>query len=102
MPSEGGSVNLTQSKNITVEKGTTVTLHAYPNDGWKFNKWQGDVSGEQKSINITITEDIKAIANFDEKKDIVDKAKENKGILMLVSGASISLIGGAMRFTSLL
>ncbi len=44
--------------------GTTVTLDAAPNDGYKFNGWSGGASGMQNPLTITLNSNQSITANF--------------------------------------
>ena len=44
--------------------GTEVTLTAIPNEGFKFDTWTGDLSGETNPIKITLDGNKTVIANF--------------------------------------
>ena len=60
-PPGSGSINPSSG---TYDKGTRVTLTAYPNSGWEFDKWGGDVSGTSPSVTITMDRDKHVIAYF--------------------------------------
>ena len=46
------------------EYGTTVELTAIPGTGWSFSHWDGDITGSENPVNITIDEDKEVTANF--------------------------------------
>lgn len=61
-PSEGGSVNLSDS---TYEDGSEVTVTATPNQGWTFTKWTGDQNSTDNPFTFTMNENINLTANFE-------------------------------------
>ena len=44
--------------------GSSVSLHAEPDPGWRFDRWEGDASGTDESIELTITGPVSATAVF--------------------------------------
>jgi len=65
-----GSVDekVVQQKAKEYDQGTVVELTANPADGWKFVKWQGDLSGTDNPTQITVDSPKSVTAVF-EKKD---------------------------------
>jgi hypothetical protein len=47
--------------------GDIIPVSAVPAEGWQFNHWDGDVSGNQDQIEVTIDKDTSVIAVFVEK-----------------------------------
>jgi uncharacterized repeat protein (TIGR02543 family) len=62
-PSNGGIMILDPEGGI-YDEGTTVKITAAINEGYRFDKWTGDASGNESSINITIDRDKNIIGNF--------------------------------------
>jgi hypothetical protein len=60
-PVGGGSVNVS---NGTYDAGTEVTLIAVPAIGYRFDHWEGSISGTSDNTVITIDSDKTAIAVF--------------------------------------
>ncbi|WP_207681920.1 InlB B-repeat-containing protein [Desulfonema magnum] len=58
-----GTVTRTPDKT-SYECGSTVTLSAIPNSNYKFDHWEGYLTGNQKSTIITISQDIRITAVF--------------------------------------
>jgi len=54
----------------TYEEGTVVTVEATPAEGWEFDEWTGDYTGEESVINIEIDQDKQITANFYEPKEL--------------------------------
>lgn len=96
-PPGAGYINMTQSEEVSVEKGTEVTIQAHSYSGWKFVKWTGDVSGTSKSITITMNSDRTAIAKF-EKVGIADWIVSNIQYILMAIG-SIVLVGGIVKLS---
>ncbi|MBD3287720.1 T9SS type A sorting domain-containing protein, partial [candidate division KSB1 bacterium] len=46
------------------EPGTDVTLTAEPAEGWKFVQWDGDISGTENPVTVTIEQDVTVRAVF--------------------------------------
>ncbi len=61
----GGTVTKTPDQP-SYDYGDVVTLRAYPNPGWSFADWSGDVSSTSNPRSITITEeeDVNVTATF--------------------------------------
>jgi len=53
LPSEGGTVS---PQSGTFEKDQQINITATPADGWGFKEWQGDVSGTENPIQLTVNE----------------------------------------------
>ncbi len=58
-----GSISVSPQKS-KYEAGTTVTLTATPKEGWEFNGWEGDATGTNKTITVTMTANKSVRANF--------------------------------------
>ncbi len=63
---KGGRVKIDPLEEEYIE-GSKVTLTAVPEEGWQFHSWEGDASGTEKSITITM-DDNKEIQAFFERK----------------------------------
>lgn len=70
-----GRGNVTRSSNEDYhDKGTEVTLTATPSEGWVFDSWSGDASGNQNPLKVTIDASFELSANFvtiDGKQDLL-------------------------------
>jgi hypothetical protein len=51
VPSNGGSIT-SSAQTYTLDEGSSVTLTAVPQPGFRFNGWQGDVSSSNLSITV--------------------------------------------------
>lgn len=49
------------------ENGSQVQVNAVPDGGWQFEGWEGDMSGTDKMVNVTINGDTVITANFTEE-----------------------------------
>ncbi|MEX0660192.1 MAG: hypothetical protein WEA58_07155 [Balneolaceae bacterium] len=54
-----------QEKTTDYEHGTTVELTAEPDDNWEFVEWQGDLTGSDNPVTITIDEETSVVATFE-------------------------------------
>lgn len=61
---EGGSVNIDPDKE-EYEEDTEVTITASPEEGWKFTEWTGSYNSEEKTLDLTITNNETLKANFE-------------------------------------
>ena len=60
-----GQGSITRSSNASAfEAGSVVTLTSSPVSGWKFVRWDGDASGTNKSVNVTMDTDKNVQATF--------------------------------------
>lgn len=62
-PIDGGAVTKTPNKSYYM-LGEEVTLTVTPNEGYTFEGWSGNLTGEQNPVTITITGNMKITANF--------------------------------------
>lgn len=64
-----GSVDerIVQEKTTEYEAGTTVELTAQPSDGWRFDRFDGDIIGEDNPQNITVDGPKEVTAIFEEQ-----------------------------------
>jgi len=60
-PSGAGSV---VPESGAYDKGTQVTITAYPNAGYKFSHWSGNASGTSNPVTLTMNANKNIIANF--------------------------------------
>jgi len=54
------------SSDNTFVEGTTITLRAYSNSGYRFRNWSGDISGTSSVVQIVVTKEMYITANFEE------------------------------------
>jgi hypothetical protein len=98
-PGEGGSVLVTDPKGQTVvDENTAVTVQAFPNAGYRFKGWGGDVMGKDTRLTFMAKGgSMMIIATFEKEVPLAEKAvglvKENifkiltaVGLVMVVSG----------------
>jgi len=62
-----GSVNLNPGES-TYADGTVVELNATGDPGWIFNRWDGDLSGDNNPEYITMDGDKTVVANFTQER----------------------------------
>ena len=100
-PSEGGSINLTHAETVTLDKGETIQLEAFSNEGYAFERWDvGAESFQDKHITYVIEEDTTATAHFNEKESPVEILKKYLG--WILTGGGVVLIGGAFFVAKML
>ncbi|GEM_PF-2753740 len=58
-----GDVDIDPEREV-YEEGSKVTLTAVPDEGWKFNRWLGDIEGDEDFINATVDTDMEITAQF--------------------------------------
>lgn len=89
-PSEAGSVSPSSGE---YDKGTEVELTATPNEGWIFNGWQGDYSGNQNPSTFMIDSDMSVTGQFIKRihsllilkgKEVSMKKLFNKKLLIIL------------------
>jgi Divergent InlB B-repeat domain len=66
-PSEAGSITLQPESSNGYAAGTEVAISARANKGYRFVSWEGDVSGSDRSITITVDEAKTITARFAEQ-----------------------------------
>jgi len=66
-PDNGGVVIISPSGGSYIA-GTTVTITATPNNGFTFDHWGGDVSGDSSTITITMDGDKTVTAYFEKTR----------------------------------
>lgn len=94
LPEGGGSITLAQSSQVTVDKGEIINLQAFPNEGWEFDRWSGDVAGTDTFLRVVMDSDKTAIANFREKGLVdVPLAMMIAGGLMIPTGLVLVVKG---------
>jgi surface protein len=67
------------SKTTEYEHGTLVELTANPATGWKFVEWQGDVTGTDNPIQLTVDEAKDVTAIFEKKSYALTVNKTGQG-----------------------
>jgi surface protein len=63
-PAEGGSVSPADGE---YEEGNTLEISASPNEGWRFDHWEGDHSSSNSTTEITVDTDKNITAVFEKK-----------------------------------
>jgi len=66
-PTEGGSVLLQTESSTGYPAGTQVTITARAEKGYRFVSWEGDASGSDRSITITVDAPKTITARFAEQ-----------------------------------
>ncbi len=59
--------------------GQVVTLEAFPEEGWKFSHWSGDLNGSINPATITITENKTVTAHFVQFTYVLDITIDGSG-----------------------
>lgn len=63
-PSEGGTISPSSG---TYSEGETVTLTGTPSTGWRFVRWEGDLSSTQNLSTLTMTKDYSVVGIFEKR-----------------------------------
>jgi len=62
-PAEAGTVSVEPGEEA-LRVDDSVTLTALAADGWRFDRWSGDMAGEQSSQTLTLRGDLETTAHF--------------------------------------
>lgn len=60
---ENGSVSTAPALDL-YEAGSEVTLHATPSEGFRFNGWEGGITGIDNPVTVTMERDLAVTARF--------------------------------------
>jgi len=90
-PAGSGTVGMTLSKQVAVDKGEIVNIRASPNEGWEFDYWSGDITGTDPFLRVTMDSDKTAIANF--RKALAGQVSENLPLVSMIIGGIMVLVG---------
>jgi hypothetical protein len=93
-PPEGGSV---VGNYGMVDKGTTVELTAYPNEGYRFVAWRGAVSWDKPKITFVANDDMDVQAVFEQKQGVMKYLSQYLSIGLAVLGAILMGLSFAFR-----
>ena len=66
-PTEGGLVVLEPESSNGYAAGTDVTITAKAAKGYRFDTWEGDLSGSKKSVTVAVDGPLTITARFEEK-----------------------------------
>ena len=75
-PAEAGSVT-PATREVT--EGRKVEISASPNEGWVFESWQGDHTGSENPVSITMNSDKDILAKFVKKEYALTVTIEGEG-----------------------
>ena len=65
---EGEGTTNPPAGTYTYKQGEEIKVTAYPEDGWYFSGWTGDIVDENEEIYVTVDEDKTITANFEEEE----------------------------------
>ena len=74
--SEGGSVSY---EGGSLEAGTSLTINATPDNGYRFTGWSGDAAGSENPLTLEVYSDLSITANFERIKHTLAVAIEGSG-----------------------
>jgi len=74
--SEGGSVSY---EGGSLEAGTSLTINATPDNGYRFTSWSGDATGSENPLTLEVYSDLTITANFERIKHTLAVAIEGSG-----------------------
>ncbi len=63
--SDGGNVLHPGVGSFTYDRGEVITFSAEPEEGWKFKGWEGDIQGNDGTLELEIYEDLEVRALFE-------------------------------------
>ncbi len=75
-PPEGGSIE--PSEGVYPE-GEEIALTGIPNDGWIFNRWDGDISSAENPLSFVIARDISITGIFEKRNYPLHITTEGEG-----------------------
>ena len=80
------------------EDGQEVALVALPDEDWLFDGWSGEVTGQEDSLTVVMTEDLNLVANFAHSSvEIPDSLRFEAEDMFLYSGYVFQRVSGASR-----
>jgi len=74
----------------TYIEGTLVTVTAIPSSGWKFDHWEGDVTGINPEITVEMVQNLSIVAVFSEEKPMWPYVAGGLGLLGLAGIVLVS------------
>lgn len=96
-PTKGGSVTITGEVlpmgPAAFPQGTEVTIEAFPNEGWEFDYWSGDATGQEKAVTLLMDSDKSVTAHFVETVPLDGLARTN---WFLVAMGAAMAVGGVV------
>ncbi|MFD2727668.1 GH39 family glycosyl hydrolase [Hyunsoonleella rubra] len=72
----------------TVFTGNEVTFNAYPDAGWEFQGWSGDISSTENPLTITVNSDLSINATFVEDALSVNKNQLSQDFILYPNPSS--------------
>ena len=75
--------------------GTNVTVTAYPNEGFDFSGWTGDITAKDTTILVKMDKNISIVANFTEKPVVAVNKFPWKRLLTYIG---IAIVAGLALF----
>ena len=73
-----GSVNPSSGQ---FDEGESVTIYSFPDSGWVFSNWEGDLTSSQTPATITMDSDKRIIAVFERKEYTLNITIEGEGFV---------------------
>jgi len=88
---EGNGVvqeDVVQPKETQYPYNTVVQLTAIPSDGWQFERWEGDLGGNENPAQITIdhAKSVTAVFSFTEDLVFLEEYAQQEGVVKTNSG----------------
>ena len=74
--SAGGAVSY---EGGSLEAGTSLTINATPDNGYRFAGWSGDAAGSENPLTLEVYSDLSITANFERIKHTLAVAIEGSG-----------------------
>jgi outer membrane protein assembly factor BamB len=93
----GGQVEFPSDQGL-VEEGVLVSFTALPDEGWKFNRWKGSVSGTDSSIAVKVVDNLTFTAEFEKKTVDVSVSISGGGTLTSPDLSKIIFVNDVLTF----
>jgi hypothetical protein len=93
-----GSVDINPEK-VAYKQGENVTLTAFPDEGYEFAGWTGDIESNENPLTVTMTKSLFIMAHFTLKQYVINASVSGVGGTIQPSGAITVYHGENITFT---
>jgi hypothetical protein len=87
-----GSVKVNEALytgTMSIPEQTNVTLQAFPDEGWQFDAWSGDLSGNENPARLLMDADKQVTASFSLKSYSISVAPNNENYGSVSGGGTV-------------